>query len=153
MDEYIPPLIAVTTGVLVVCLCFFMRIPFFLVGILAIALVFYTLQDHLMRFVSDYQHFSAPSFLKENAPVLIITVVILLSLGFLILKFGPIAVVTNQPTSVDYGASRSQPGQMNFFSKWLSNKQGQSQGRRYNNNNTNNYNRYSSDPYSLIRRT
>ena len=152
MDEYIPPLVAVTTGILVVGLCFFMRIPFFLVGLIAIALVFYGLNDHLMRFVS------APAFLKENAPVLMISIVILLSLGFLLLKFGPKTIVTNQPTSMGYGSSSTQSGPLSFFSKWFSNKQPaqqqpfqQQQGRPYSRRNL--YNRYENDPYSLIRRT
>ena len=159
MDEYIPPLVAVTTGILVVGLCFFMRIPFFLVGVIAIALVIYGLNDHLMRFVSDYQHFSAPAFFKENAPVLMISIVILLSLGFLLLKFGPKAITTNQPTSMGYGSTAQQSGPMNFFSKWFSNKQPQQQQqqpeqRPYSRGYSRGYNYdYENDPLSLIRRT
>ena len=97
MDQYIPPIYAVGTGILIVILCFYMRIPFFVVGILSLVLVVYALQDHFFMFAKDYKSFSAPEFLKQNASVLIIAVVILLSIGFIIFKFGPKGMVSNQP--------------------------------------------------------
>ena len=153
MDEYIPPLVAVTTGISVICLCFFMKIPFFLIGIIAVFLVIYALRDHLMRFVLDYQNFSAPKFLRENASVLMITLVIILSLGYLLLRFGKKAVVTNQPTSISYG---SNPPKSNWFSRLFKGTSNQAaapvavparRGRYLSNND------YLSDPLSLIRRT
>ena len=113
MDQYIPPLVAVTSGIVVVFLCFFMRIPFFIVGLLSIFLVIYALQDHLYRFAVDYHNFSAPTLIKQNASILIISLVILLSLGFLLLKFGSKAITTNQPTS-----NHGTPGMFSgFFGK------------------------------------
>ena len=97
MDQYLPPVTAVATGMVAVFLCFFMRVPFFIVGLLSIFLVIYALQDHLYRFAVDYHNFSAPSMIKQHASTLIISLVILLSLGFLLLKFGPKAIITNQP--------------------------------------------------------
>jgi len=105
MDQYIPPVVAVASGMVLVLLCFFMRIPFFIIGVLSIFLVIYALQDHLYRFAVDYKNFSAPDFLTANAPTLIITIVILMSLGFLMLKFGPRSVMTNRPTSVNSSIS------------------------------------------------
>ena len=45
MDTYIPPLIAIAAGIIVVLLCFLMRIPFFIVGLLSIAMAIYVLQE------------------------------------------------------------------------------------------------------------
>ena len=153
MDEYIPPLVAVTTGISVICLCFFMKIPFFLIGIISVFLVIYALRDHLMRFVLDYQHFSAPNFLRENASVLIITLVIILSLGYLLLRFGKKAVVTNQPTNISYGSDTAKSNWFSGLFKWKSNQAAApapapAPRARYLSNND-----YLSDPLSLIRRT
>jgi hypothetical protein len=103
MDQYIPPVAAVATGLCTVFLCFLIRIPFFIVGLLSLILVVYALQDHLYRFTTDYRNFSAPDFLKQNASILIVSLVIILSLGFLLLKFGPKAVAQNQPVPATYG--------------------------------------------------
>jgi len=106
MDQYIPPIAAVATGICVVFLCFLIRIPFFIVGLLSILLVIYALNDHFYRFATDYRNFSAPDFLKQNASILIIALVIILSLGFLLLKFGTKAVSQNQPTT-NHGTTSS----------------------------------------------
>ena len=103
MDQYIPPLYAVAFALITVFLCFMMRIPFFILGLLSLVLVAYGIQDHMYRFGGDYTLFSAPSFLIQNAPTFIIGIVILLSLGFLLLKFGPTAIQYNQPTYYNYG--------------------------------------------------
>jgi len=110
MDQYIPPIAAVATGLCTVFLCFLLRIPFFIVGLLSLLLVVYALQDHLYRFATDYRNFSAPDFLKQNASILIISLVIILSLGFLLLKFGPRAVAQNQPVPATYGMLSSMLG-------------------------------------------
>jgi len=103
MDQYIPPLYAVAFGLIAVFSCFIVRIPFFILGILALALVVYAAQDHIYRFGGDYSSFSAPSFFSQNASTLIIVVVIVLSLGFLLLKFGPRTVQQNEPSYYNYG--------------------------------------------------
>ena len=103
MDQYVPPIYAITTGMLIVILCFFIRIPFFIVGLLSLLLVIYALQDHFIMFATDYKSFSAPDFLKQNASVIIIAVVILFSIMFIILKFGSKGMISNEPTGVDYG--------------------------------------------------
>ena len=99
MDQYIPPIYAVASGMVLVLLCFTLRIPFFIIGLLSVLFVFYSFRDHLYRFSGDYQNFSAPNFFKQHASTLIITIVIVMSLGFLLLRFGPRAVMTNQPIS------------------------------------------------------
>ena len=103
MDQYVPPIYAIGMGAFFVLSAFYLRVPFFIVGLLSLALALYTLQDHLSRFGLEYKNFSAPEFLKQNASILIIAVVILLSIGFLILKFGPKAVVRNQSIQSVYG--------------------------------------------------
>jgi len=104
MDQYVPPLVAIATGVVVVALCFVLRIPFFIIGFLSVCMVAYVLQDHFMRFSHDYATASAPAFFKANASILIITLVIVMCLGFLVLRFGPSAVVTNAPYARDQAA-------------------------------------------------
>lgn len=95
MDTYIPPLIAITAGIVVVLLCFLMRIPFFIVGLLSIAMAIYVLQDHYYRYSSEYKNVTSPAFLRENASTLIVVIVIIMSLGFLLLRFGPRTITSN----------------------------------------------------------
>jgi hypothetical protein len=96
MDQYVPPLVAVSTATIIVILCFVLRIPFFLVGIFSIAMVFYVLQDHIIQFSSKYSSESLPSFFKENSSIFITTLVIILSLGFLLFSYGPKTIVSNE---------------------------------------------------------
>lgn len=101
MDQYVPPLVAVTTGAVVIFLCFTLRIPFFLVGLLSIAMVLYAFQDHIIQFGSLYSSVTAPAFFKDNASIFITLIVIILSLGFLLFQFGPRTITTNQPTGYE----------------------------------------------------
>ena len=101
MDQYVPPLVAVTTGTVVVLLCFVLRIPFFIIGVLSILMACYALQDHIVRFSYEYSNPTAPSFFKENASIIITILVIILSLGFLLFQFGSRAITTNAPTRYD----------------------------------------------------
>ena len=96
MDQYVPPLVAMTTGVVVILLCFVLRIPFFVIGLLSLVMVGYALQDHMIRFSSDYRNAISPAFFRNNASLLIISLVILMSLGFLLLKFGPKTIMSNE---------------------------------------------------------
>jgi len=126
MDQYIPPIYAVASAMVLVLLCFTLRIPFFIIGLFSVFFVIYSLRDHFYRFTVDYQSFSAPDFLKQNASTLIITIVILMSLGFLLLRFGPTAVVMNRPIE-------AVPGQR---SSWTSGWFGQGQNKSNSGNST-----------------
>ena len=95
MDAYIPPLIAITAGIVVVLLCFLMRIPFFIVGLLSIAMAIYVLQDHYYRYSAEYKSVMSPAFFRQNASMLIVITVIVMSLGFLLLRFGPRTITSN----------------------------------------------------------
>jgi len=101
MDQYVPPLVAVSTATVIVLLCFVLRIPFFLVGILSVAMAVYVLQDHIIQFSSQYSSVSLPAIFKQNASIFITTLVIILSVGFLLFSFGPRAIVTNEKTVYD----------------------------------------------------
>lgn len=101
MDQYVPPLVAVSTAAVIVLLCFVLRIPFFLVGILSVAMAIYVLQDHIIQFSSQYSSVSLPDIFKQNASIFITTLVIILSVGFLLFSFGPRAIVTNEKTRYD----------------------------------------------------
>jgi len=147
MDQYVPPLVAVTTGTVVIFLCFTLRIPFFLVGLLSVAMVIYAFQDHIIQFGSQYSSVTAPAFFKDNASIFITLLVIILSLGFLLFQFGPKAITTNQPTGYENRQTGKSPG---FFDGIFKMFQGSSSqpsrsdyGRR---NNMNDY--YRSSAYN-----
>ena len=119
MDQYVPPLVAMTTGVIIVLLCFVVRIPFFIIGLLSLVMVGYALQDHIIRFSSDYKNATSPAFFRNNASLLIISLVIIMSLGFLLLKFGPKTITMNERTTRDR-LDRSGAQEPGFFSSLFS---------------------------------
>jgi len=127
MDQYVPPLVAMTTGVVVILLCFVLRIPFFIVGLLSLVMIGYVLQDHMIRFSSDYRNAISPAFFRNNASLLIISLVILMSIGFLLLKFGPKAISSNEPILGD--RARTSSG----VSSWFGNMFGSKPARGYDN--------------------
>lgn len=144
MDQYLPPLVAVTTGVVVIFFCFTLRIPFFLVGLLSIGMMLYAFQDHIVQFSYQYSNMSAPSFFKNNASILITTLVIIISLGFLLFAFGPRAIVSNQQTVFDRNQSGKSSG---FFDMFRGS--GSDQDRRRNRSyNTSDYGRSSAYDYA-----
>ncbi len=101
MDQYLPPLVAVSAATVIVLLCFTLRVPFFIVGILSVAMAIYVLQDHMIVFSYQYSYASVPAFFKDNASTFITIIVIILSLGFLLFKFGPQTVINNEKTRFD----------------------------------------------------
>jgi hypothetical protein len=132
MDQYIPPLVAVSTATVIVLLCFVLRIPFFIVGVLSVAMVAYVLQDHIIRFSSQYSSASIPDFFKQNASIFIITLVILLSLGFLLFSFGPKAIISNERTRYDARQPQSRTsGLFDSFGKMFGRSSSSSQRDPY----------------------
>lgn len=99
MDVYFPPIAAVTGGIVVVGLCFLLRIPIFLIGLLSVIVLIYTLTIHSNIFGFEYKTMNAPEFLKQNAPIFIILAVILISLGYILYLFGPKGAVQNASIS------------------------------------------------------
>ena len=99
MDVYFPPIAAVTGGIVVVGLCFLLRIPIFLIGVLSVVVLIYTLTIHTSIFGSEYKTMNAPEFLKQNAPIFIILAVILIALGYILYLFGPKGAVENASIS------------------------------------------------------
>jgi len=140
MDQYLPPLVAITTGAVVVGLCFVLRIPFFLVGLLSIAMVFYAFQDHLFRFSYQYMNPTVPNVFKQHAPIFMITVVIALSIGFLLFRFGPKAITTNEQVPVSRPTPQGSQGIFDRFGRIFGTHGPYNQHpqhynrRRYNNN-------------------
>lgn len=55
----------------------------------------YVLQDHYYRYSSEYKSLMSPAFFRQNASTLIVVVVIIMSLGFLLLRFGPKTITSN----------------------------------------------------------
>jgi hypothetical protein len=99
MDVYFPPIAAVTGGIVVVGLCFLLRIPIFLIGLLSVIVLIYTLTIHSNIFGFEYKTMNVPEFLKQNAPIFIILAVILISLGYILYLFGPKGAVQNASIS------------------------------------------------------
>ena len=94
-----PPIAAVTGGIVVVALCFLLRIPIFIVGVISIILLLYTLTIHGSIFGLEYKTMSAPEFLKQNASIFIVVAIILVALGYILYLFGPKGAVQNAPLS------------------------------------------------------
>ena len=131
MDQYVPPLVAVTTGAVVIFLCFTLRIPFFLVGLLSIVMVIYAFQDHIVQFGNEYSSVTAPAFFKDNASIFITLIVIILSLGFLLFQFGPKTIITNQQTGYENRQTGKSTGFFDSISKMFGNSSSQPYRRGY----------------------
>jgi hypothetical protein len=132
MDQYVPPLVAVTTGTVVIFLCFTLRIPFFLVGLLSIVMAIYAFQDHIVQFGGEYSSVTAPAFFKENASIFITLLVIILSLGFLLFQFGPKTITTNQRTPYERTQSGKSSGFFDSISKMFQSSSSQPYRSGYN---------------------
>ena len=91
---YIPPLLAVTGGIVVVVLCFLLRIPIFLLGLLSVALLAYTFIVHRSLFATEYATMSLPQFLTSNASIFMILAVTVFALGYILYLFGPRGAVS-----------------------------------------------------------
>jgi hypothetical protein len=123
---YIPPLIALTSAIIVVLVCFLIRIPFFIIGLLSIVMMIYVMQDHYYRFSSDYANAISPAFFRQRAQPIIILVLIVMSIGFILLRFGPIGYVKDSRESkgfidrftngfTDFLYERSKNSRLNTF--------------------------------------
>lgn len=95
-----PPIAAVTGGITVVGLCFLLRIPIFLIGLLSAILLIYTLFVHKSMFGLEYKTMTAPEFMKANASIFIVLAIILIALGYILYMFGPKAAIHNAPLSL-----------------------------------------------------
>jgi hypothetical protein len=104
MDLYIPPVVAVIGGAAIVGLCFAFRIPIFILGVLSLVLLIYTVVLSLNMFKNEYENVnilkslsSIIPFVSSNTlgPILIIGVVIILALGYIINLFGIKGMITN----------------------------------------------------------
>lgn len=98
----IPPLLSITGGIVVVVLCFILRIPIVLLGILSVVLLIYTFFIHRSLFAIEYASMTLPQFLTSNAPLFMILTVILFAIGYILYLFGPTGAVStstmNQPS-------------------------------------------------------
>ena len=104
MDLYIPPVVAVIGGIAIVGICFAFRIPIFILGVLSLVLLVYTVVLSLDMFKNEYKSMnilqsigSVLRFIPTNnlASILIIATVIILALGYIINLFGIKAMFTN----------------------------------------------------------
>jgi cellobiose-specific phosphotransferase system component IIC len=102
-----PPIAAVTGGITIILLCFLLRIPIFLIGIVSVILLIYTIFLHTSLFQLEYKTMSAPAFLKQNAPIFIILAVILIALAYILYLFGPKAIITNEALTTSSLARRN----------------------------------------------
>jgi len=104
MDVNIPPVVTVLGGLAVVVLCFVLRIPIFLVGLLSLVLLAYTVVLNRNMFEIDYDHMTFTKSIAAivgNAPInglpsiMIIATVVILALGYIIYLFGLSSLFTN----------------------------------------------------------
>ena len=104
MDPYIPPVGAILGGAVIVGLCFAFRIPIFILGVLSIILLVYTVMLNFNMFKNEYENInvlknigSILMFIPTSAlgPVLLIGLVIILALGYIINLFGIKGMITN----------------------------------------------------------
>ena len=106
MDVYIPPVVAVLGGLAAVGLCFAFRIPIFLLGVASLILLVYTIVLNRNMFEIEYNNMTfakSIAALFNTVPstgfvsILIITVVIILALGYILYLFGLTSLITNAP--------------------------------------------------------
>jgi hypothetical protein len=131
MDVNIPPVVTVLGGLAVVGLCFAFRIPIFVLGLLSLILLAYTVAINRNMFEIDYDNMTfvnAISAFFGKAPVnglpslMIIATVIILALGYIIHLFGLSSLFTNAPMFQGQSAPQSQyrnvnsTGRRNFVS-------------------------------------
>jgi hypothetical protein len=131
MDVNIPPVVAILGGLGLVGLCFAFKIPIFVLGLLSLILLVYTVIVNRSIFQVDYD---AMTFGKSiaaffgKAPtnglpsLMIIATVIILALGYIIHLFGLSSLFTNAPMFQGQSAPQSQyrnvnsTGRRNFIS-------------------------------------
>jgi hypothetical protein len=104
MDVNIPPVATVIAGAVVVGLCFVLRIPIFLVGVLSLILLAYTIVLNRNIFEIEYERMT---FAKTAAgifnvlpgtgigSIVLTTSIIILALGYIIYLFGLSSLFTN----------------------------------------------------------
>jgi hypothetical protein len=106
MDVYIPPVVAILGGLAAVGLCFAFRIPIFLLGVVSLILLVYTAVLNRNMFEIEYNNMKfgeSIASLFNTIPstgfvsILIITVVIILALGYILYLFGLSSLITNAP--------------------------------------------------------
>ena len=143
-----PPIAAVTGGIVIVLLCFLIRIPIFLIGVLAVVLCIYTIFIHKGIFGLEYRIMSAPDFMKDNASIFIVLAIILGSLGYILFLFGPKAAIQNRSTSTpsksSWFGSSSTPSSTPSKSSWFGSSSNPNRSRSYNDENIESFlNKYS----------
>jgi hypothetical protein len=104
MDIYTPPIVAVIGGLALVGLCFALRIPIFIVGLLSLVLLCITIVLNRNMFEIEYDNMTfgkAIGGLLNTVPtnglasMMIIATVTILALGYIINLFGLSSLYTN----------------------------------------------------------
>jgi hypothetical protein len=104
MDIYTPPILAVVAGLVVVGLCFALRIPIFVIGILSLVFLLFTVILNRNMFEIEYNNMTfgkSIGALLNTVPtsglasMLIIATVIILALGYILYLFGLSSLYTN----------------------------------------------------------
>jgi hypothetical protein len=104
MDIYTPPILAVVAGLVVVGLCFALRIPIFVIGLLSLVLLLFTVTLNRNMFEIEYNNMTFGKTIGDLlntlpttglASMLIIATVIILALGYIVYLFGLSSLYTN----------------------------------------------------------
>ena len=121
MEVNIPPLASVVGGLVVVGLCFALRIPIFIVGILSLLLLAYTVVLNRNIFEIDYDNMT---FAKSVAAVfsslsisglpsiIIITTIVVFALGYILYLFGLSGIFKN--AAISFPSFSTQSANRNF---------------------------------------
>lgn len=116
MEVNIPPVVTVVGGLAVVGLCFALRIPIFIVGLLSLLLLAYTILLNRNMFEIDYDNMtvakSAAAIFGNIpttglVPILIITTIVVFALGYILYLFGLSSFFTNAAMMIPSFSSMS----------------------------------------------
>jgi len=101
MDFYVPPVIVVLGGIVTAVVISSMRPPLMLIIAISLLLIGYTVYLHLGLFSMEYKTITIGEALKSSAPTILISAVILMSIGYIMmLRSGTATAVSTQPSSL-----------------------------------------------------
>jgi len=87
MDIYLSPVYIILAGLCIVLLFSKLEMPTAIIAILSGALVFYTVYLHVSMYSTEYKTMSTAAWVQSLGPTLLISAVVIMSLGYIIFFF------------------------------------------------------------------
>jgi hypothetical protein len=87
MDIYLSPVYIILAGLCIVLLFSNLEIPTAIIAILSGALVFYTVYLHVSMYSVEYRTMSTAAWVQNLGPTLLISAVVIMSVGYIIFFF------------------------------------------------------------------